>query len=39
MKTKDAIVKDWLPRYTGTELEEFGKYILVVNFNSYVKLK
>ncbi len=38
MKTKKEIVEDWLPRYTGTQLEEFGKYIILVNFNSYVKL-
>jgi AMP nucleosidase len=36
MKTKEEIVKNWLPRYTGTPLEEFGKYILLVNFNNYV---
>lgn len=38
MKTKKEIVEDWLPRYTGTPLEEFGKYILLVNFNTYVKI-
>lgn len=37
MKTKDDIVKDWLPRYTGTSLEEFGDYILLTNFNKYVE--
>jgi len=37
MDTKEEIVKNWLPRYTGTELGEFGKYILLVNFNDYVK--
>ena len=37
MKTKAEIVKDWLPRYTGTLLEEFGAYILLVNFASYVQ--
>lgn len=36
MKTKDEIVKNWLPRYTGTELDEFGEYILMVNFSGYV---
>src|SRR5690606_33478904 len=30
------IVKDWLPRYTGTPLEMFGQYILLVNFHNYV---
>lgn len=37
MKTKEQIVKDWLPRYTGMPLEKFGKYILLVNFNHYLK--
>ena len=32
MKTKEEIVENWLPRYTGLELEEFGKYILLTNF-------
>src|SRR6266581_3812477 len=38
MKTKDEIVANWLPRYTGTALEDFGKYILLVNFSNYVRL-
>jgi AMP nucleosidase len=38
LKTKQQIVENWLPRYTSTPLEEFGKYILLVNFNNYVKL-
>jgi len=38
MKTKDEIVRNWLPRYTGTQLEEFGKYILLTNFNQYIRL-
>ncbi|NQZ79217.1 MAG: AMP nucleosidase [Ekhidna sp.] len=38
MKTKDQIVDDWLPRYTGTELDEFGRYILLTNFHNYVEL-
>ena len=29
---------DWLPRYTGTELNEFGAYILLTNFQNYVDL-
>lgn len=36
MKTKEQIVKDWLTRYTGMPLEEFGQYILLVNFSQYV---
>lgn len=38
MKTKEEIVNNWLPRYTGVPLEEFGKYILLVNFSNYVHL-
>src|SRR5206468_4937658 len=38
MKTKEQIVNNWLPRYTGTPLEEFGKYILLVNFSNYVRM-
>lgn len=34
---KNAIVTDWLPRYTGMTLDQFGKYILLVNFSGYVK--
>lgn len=36
MKTKLEIAKNWLPRYTGTQLEEFGNYFLLTNFNNYV---
>ncbi|HOV10630.1 MAG TPA: AMP nucleosidase [Bacteroidales bacterium] len=38
MKTKNEIVQDWLPRYTGTEIADFGKYILLTNFNHYLEL-
>jgi AMP nucleosidase len=38
MKTKEDIVKNWLPRYTGEKLENFGKYILLTNFAKYVEL-
>lgn len=38
MKTKQEIVENWLPRYTGTELDEFGEYILLTNFSNYVEL-
>src|SRR5580765_4160286 len=38
MKTKDDIVADWLPRYTGTQIGDFGKYILLVNFSNYVRM-
>ena len=38
MKSKEEIVKNWLPRYTGESLENFGKYILLTNFSNYVRL-
>ena len=37
MKTKKDIVNNWLPRYTGRELEEFGEFILLTNFGNYVE--
>jgi AMP nucleosidase len=37
MKTREEIVENWLYRYTGTHVEEMGKYILLTNFNQYVK--
>lgn len=38
MKHKHEIVANWLPRYTGLELEKFGKYILLTNFSHYLEL-
>ena len=38
MKTKEEIVKNWLPRYTGTEIKDFGEYILIVNFHNYIEM-
>ena len=38
MKTKQEIVENWLPRYTKTNLEDFGDYILLTNFQNYVEL-
>jgi AMP nucleosidase len=38
MKTKEEIVNNWLPRYTGKELNTFGKYFLLTNFMYYVEL-
>jgi len=37
MKTKEEIVNNWLPRYTGEALENFGEYILLTNFSNYVE--
>jgi AMP nucleosidase len=38
MKSKEDIVKNWLPRYTGKQLNEFGQYILLTNFSNYVQM-
>src|ERR1700722_1702085 len=38
MKTKEEIVSNWLPRYTGEKLDNFGEYILLTNFDIYVHL-
>ena len=38
MNSKKEIVDNWLPRYTGTALADFGQYILLTNFNNYVRL-
>lgn len=38
MKTKEEIVKNWLTRYSGRELDDFSKYILLTNFSDYVEL-
>lgn len=38
MHSKEEIVKDWLTRYTGTSLEDFGSYILLTNFNKYLEI-
>ena len=38
LKTKAEIVENWLPRYTGVPLKEFGQYILLTNFINYVTM-
>lgn len=38
MKSKEEIVTNWLPRYTGTPLHLFGEYILLTNFYNYVEM-
>lgn len=38
MKTKEEIVENWLPRYTGRQLDEFEDYILLTNFSNYVQM-
>lgn len=34
---KLTIARNWLPRYTGMPLDEFGDYILLTNFHHYVE--
>jgi len=38
LKTKADIVKNWLPRYTGRPLDQFGDYILLTNFSKYLQM-
>ncbi len=38
MKTKQEIVTNWLPRYTGKPVDTFGKFILLTNFQHYVEV-
>jgi AMP nucleosidase len=38
LKTKEAIVTNWLPRYTGRTLGDFGQYIILTNFSKYIQL-
>jgi len=38
MKNKTDIVNNWLPRYTSTPLDGFGRHILLTNFGHYVEL-
>lgn len=38
MKTKEEIVNNWLPRYTGKSIETFSKYFLLTNYLYYVEL-
>jgi len=36
MKDRLEIARNWLPRYTGMPLEQFGDYVLLTNFHYYV---
>ncbi len=38
LKSKEEIVKNWLPRYTGRPLEDFTGYVLLTNFSKYLQL-
>ncbi len=36
MKTKKEIIENWLPRYTGVEIADIGKHVLLTNFQGYL---
>lgn len=38
VRTKEDIVRNWLPRYTGLALEDFKPHILLTNFDNYVDI-
>ena len=38
MKTKKEITENWLPRYTGVPNDQFGKHVLLTNFQGYLDL-
>jgi AMP nucleosidase len=38
LKTKKDIVENWLPRYTGTALADFGQHVLLTNFGNYLEI-
>ena len=35
--TRESIVENWLPRYTGMALDEFGPLVLLTNFHAYLE--
>jgi AMP nucleosidase len=37
MLSYNEIVSNWLPRYTGMEIDQFGDYILLTNFSKYIE--
>src|SRR6476661_4956672 len=38
LKSKEEIVHNWLPRYTGRPLDQFTDFILLTNFSKYLQL-
>lgn len=36
MKSKNEIVENWLPRYTGVQLYDMSDYVLLTNFQHYL---
>jgi AMP nucleosidase len=37
LSNKREIIRNWLPRYTGIRLNDFGNYIILTNFHQYIK--
>ena len=37
MNRKEDIALDWLRRYTGTNPDDYGDWILLTNFHNYVE--
>ncbi|MFQ5502400.1 MAG: AMP nucleosidase [Phycisphaerae bacterium] len=37
MPSKLDLAKNWLPRYTGMSIDDFGDYALLTNFSSYIE--
>ena len=38
MRTKQDIVSNWLPRYTGVPVEDFKPHVLLTNFDNYLDI-
>jgi len=38
VRTKEDIVTNWLPRYTGLPLEAFKRHVLLTNFDNYLDI-
>ena len=36
MVTKLDLAREWLPRYTGMAIDDFGDYVLLTNFENYL---
>ncbi len=38
MREKQEIVRNWLPRYTGKAIDQFGQHVLLTNFGHYLEV-
>lgn len=38
MRSKEEIVRNWLPRYTGVALDQFKPHVLLTNFDNYLDI-